>query len=360
MTKLLPIAALLLLLLLVTAMFRQNADKSAAPAKSATGEAPLVTVQLLDDQGQLTGPMQVPAVVRSEVEWKARLTPEQYRIMREEGTERAFCGLLWDHHEEGLYACVGCGLPLFASAQKFESGTGWPSYWGPVAKENVATRTDSSLLMARTEILCARCGAHLGHVFDDGPPPSGQRYCLNSESLVFTPKPLLGVQPEGAHKTEVAYFAGGCFWGVEEGFRTLPGVVATATGYMGGKTKSPTYESVCSHTTGHAETVQVQYDPQQIDYADLLEVFFKSHDPTQKNRQGPDFGDQYRSAVFVHSPQQRELAEAKIKSLQSSGRFANPIVTEVTDAPTFWKAEDYHQQYLLKTGQASCHVPGGG
>ena len=357
MTKLIVIAGLLVLLLLVTAMFRQNADKPAAPAP--TGAAQLVTVQLLDDKGQLTGPLQVPAVVRSDAEWKARLTPEQFRILRTQGTERAFCGLLWDHHEEGQYACVGCGLPLFASAQKFESGTGWPSYWGPVAPENVATRSDGSAFMQRTEILCARCGGPLGHDFEDGPPPTGLRSCLNSESLVFTPKPLLGVQPEGAHKTEVAYFAAGCFWGVEEAFRTLPGVVATATGYQGGKTKEPSYEAVCSHTTGHAESVRVEYDPQITGYAELLDVFFKSHDPTQKNRQGPDVGDQYRSALFVRSPQQRAAAEAKVKALMESGRFARPIVTEITDAPTFWKAEEYHQQYFLKTGQASCHVPGG-
>ena len=160
-------------------------------------------------------------------------------------------------------------------------------------------------------------------------------------------------------KTETIVVGGGCFWCTEAIFQRLDGVTKVVSGYSGGHVKNPTYEEVCSHTTGHAETVQVQYDPQQIGYAELLDVFFKSHDPTQKNRQGPDFGDQYRSAVFVRSPQQRELAEARIKALQGSGRFANPIVTEVTDAPTFWKAEDYHQQYLLKTGQASCHVPGG-
>src|SRR5215813_13370007 len=147
------------LLFLVTAMFRQNADKPAAPAAKA-GET--VTVQLLDDKGALTGPIAVPAVVRSDKEWQSRLTPEQYRILRRQGTEQAFCGLLWDHHEEGTYCCRGCGLPLFASAQKFNSGTGWPSYWAPVAKENVREITDNSYMMERTEIRCARCDGHLG------------------------------------------------------------------------------------------------------------------------------------------------------------------------------------------------------
>lgn len=353
MTKLLIAVPLVLLLFLVPAMFRQNAAKSAAPAKAGD----TVTVQLLDDKGALTGPVAVPRVVRTDKEWQTRLSPEQYRILRRAGTEQAFCGLLWDHHEDGTYCCRGCGLPLFASEQKFNSGTGWPSYWAPVAKENVATISDTSYLMERTEIRCARCDGHLGHVFSDGPPPTGQRYCLNSESLVFVPKAQLGTEPEGGHLHEVAYFAAGCFWGVEEAFRTLPGVTDTSVGFMGGSAVHPSYEQVCTHTTGHAETVRVEYDPQLTSYADLVQVFFKSHDPTQKNRQGPDFGDNYRSALFVRGAGQRETAQAAITALAGSGRYVNPIATEVTDASDFWKAEDYHQHYLLKNGQAQCHTP---
>ena len=351
--KILTIVSLAALLFLVPAMFRQNADKPAAPAKAGDP----VTVQLLDDKGALTGPVEVPRVVHTDKEWQARLTPEQYRILRRQGTEQAFCGLLWDHHEDGTYCCRGCGLPLFASEQKFESGTGWPSYWAPVAKENVRTISDTSYLMERTEIRCARCDGHLGHVFDDGPQPTGLRYCLNSESLVFVPKTQLATDPEGGHLREVAYFAGGCFWGVEEAFRTLPGVTDTSVGFMGGTAVHPTYEQVCTHTTGHAETVRVEYDPQQTSYASLLDVFFKSHDPTQKNRQGPDVGDNYRSAVFVAGDSQRAAVESKLKDLQASGRYANPITTEVTQATAFWKAEDYHQHYLLKHGEAQCHTP---
>jgi peptide methionine sulfoxide reductase msrA/msrB len=349
--KIVLVAFLAALLFLVPAMFRQNADKPAAPAGAT------VTVQLLDDKGGLTGPIAVAPVVRSDKEWQSRLTPEQYRIMRRQGTEQAFCGLLWDHHEDGTYCCRGCGLPLFASAQKFESGTGWPSYWAPVAKENVREIVDDSYGMRRTEIRCARCDSHLGHVFDDGPPPTGQRHCLNSESLVFVPATQLATQPEGGHQAGVAYFAAGCFWGVEEAFRTLPGVTATAVGFMGGSSVHPSYEQVCGHGTGHAETVRVSYDPQQTSYAALLEVFFKSHDPTQKNRQGPDVGDQYRSAVFVRDADQRAAVEAKKKELAASGRYVNPIATEVSDAKEFWMAEDYHQQYLLKNGRAQCHTP---
>ena len=153
-----------------------------------------------------------------------------------------------------------------------------------------------------------------------------------------------------------AYFAAGCFWGVEAAFREIPGVTATAVGYMGGKTEQPTYRQVCSHTTGHAEAVEVTYDPEKVSYEDLLNIFWENHDPTQLNRQGPDVGDQYRTGIFYTTPEQEQAARASKERLAQSGRYRRPIVTEITPAPTFWMAEDYHQQYLEKRGMASCHV----
>lgn len=153
-----------------------------------------------------------------------------------------------------------------------------------------------------------------------------------------------------------ATFGAGCFWGVEETFRRTPGVVATAVGYEGGSLPNPTYEDVCSHTTGHAEVVEVDYDPGKVSYGQLLDVFWSSHDPTTLNRQGPDVGDQYRSAVFYHDDEQKTEAEQARDRLSASGRFRRPIVTQIVPAATFWRAEDYHQQYLARRGQSSCHL----
>lgn len=155
---------------------------------------------------------------------------------------------------------------------------------------------------------------------------------------------------------EKATFGAGCFWGVESAFRAVPGVTATAVGYLGGTLVNPSYKDVCTGRTGHAEVVQVEFDPTQVSYEDLLQVFWDNHNPTTLNRQGPDIGTQYRSGIFYHSPEQQEAAQASKERLEESGRFRSPIVTEITPASTFYIAEDYHQQYLEKRGQTSCHI----
>lgn len=153
-----------------------------------------------------------------------------------------------------------------------------------------------------------------------------------------------------------ATFAAGCFWGVEATFRQIPGVTSTRVGYTGGDFANPTYKDVCSDRTGHAEAVEVEFDPSKVHYEQLLNVFWANHDPTQLNRQGPDYGTQYRSAIFFHSPEQERAARASKEKLQNSGQFHRPIVTQIVPAVTFYEAEDYHQQYLEKRGLASCHI----
>jgi len=155
-------------------------------------------------------------------------------------------------------------------------------------------------------------------------------------------------------KCETATFGAGCFWGVEETFRTTKGVKNTAVGYSGGRTENPTYKEVCTDTTGHAEVVQVEFDPKEISYAGLLDVFFNLHDPTQVNRQGPDFGKQYRSVIFFHTPEQEKLARAAKEALDKSGKLSRPVATQIVPAAPFWRAEEYHQRYYEKQGGGSC------
>lgn len=294
-------------------------------------------------------------------ELAARLSDEERRIMLRKGTEPAFCGTLLDNKKDGTYACKLCDLPLFASSAKFNSGTGWPSFFRPFDLEHVAYVEDVSHGMQRVEIVCARCRSHLGHVFNDAPStPTGLRYCLNSASLSFVEQGL----PFGAHAEQVAtadaYFAGGCFWGIEDHFQQIPGVVNAVSGYQGGSVDAPTYKQVCSGRTGHAETVRVTFDPSVITYTHLLEWFFRLHDPTQLNRQGPDVGTQYRSAIFAASEDQLVEARAFVERASKDPRFASrTIVTQVllaSEAGPFYSAEDYHQDYHEKHG-GSCALP---
>lgn len=316
-----------------------------------------------------------------EEELKKILTPEQYRIMRQNGTERPFANEYWNNHKPGLYVDRITGEPLFLSTTKFDSGTGWPSFTAPVRAEALVEIEDRSHGMLRTEVRSRSSNSHLGHVFPDGPRPTGLRYCMNSASLRFVAVDDLekegfgqyleafGRQPSAkpaeakgggdakpVAEEATAMFGAGCFWGVEAAFRKIPGVKDAVSGYAGGHTKNPTYEEVCTDTTGHAEVVQVTYDPSQVSYQTLVDAFFKMHDPTQMNRQGPDVGSQYRSVVFTYGDDQAKVAEETKKALNESGKLRRPIATVVEPAPTFYRAEEYHQRWYEKKGGASCHI----
>jgi peptide methionine sulfoxide reductase msrA/msrB len=295
---------------------------------------------------------------------RSSLSEWQKRVFYGGETEAPFENAYWNNKHPGLYVDPVSGEVLFSSLDKFDSGTGWPSFSKPVHPELLEYREDFSLGMHRVEVRTRHTKGHLGHVFEDGPPPTGMRFCINSASLRFIP--VEDVVSEGyveywplfsflSLPFEQIILGAGCFWGVEAAFRRVKGVTATAVGYMGGTKDNPTYKEVCTDTTGHAEVVEVTYDPAQVSYEDLLKVFWDIHDPTQLNRQGPDIGTQYRSVIFYHSPEQERAARASLAALEKEKRFRRPIVTQVEPAATFWRAEEYHQQYLEKRGLTNCH-----
>lgn len=281
--------------------------------------------------------------------WRSKLSPEQYYILRQKGTEKPFSGKFLFHQEKGNYTCAACGNILFSSNAKFESHCGWPSFDEQIAAKNILTKEDHSHGMDRIEIVCGKCGGHLGHLFDDGPTETGKRYCVNSLALSFAP---LASKSEEQSVFDTIVLGGGCYWCIETIFLDLKGVVSVESGYSGGKIKKPTYEMVCTGNTGHAEVVQIIYDKNMISLAEILKVFFSVHDPTTLNKQGADEGTQYRSAIFYRNEMQKNSALQIIRQLEDGKVFEQPIVTEVTPFSFFVKAEQYHQNYYNRNANA--------
>jgi len=314
-----------------------------------------------------TGNLVPPSrVEKTDEEWKSVLSPEQFRVTRQQGTERAFSSQMCQLFEPGRYACVCCGTVLFDAGEKFDSGTGWPSFTQPLNPQVVAYHADNSHGMVRVEATCNLCDAHLGHVFPDGPPPTGLRYCINAVSLrkvhedeeESTPVEETAEAPAeltASPQTAQATFGGGCFWCTEAIFQQLRGVTRVESGYSGGTVPDPTYEDVCTGRTGHAEVIEVTYNPSEIRFEDLLRVHLATHNPTTMNRQGADQGTQYRSAIFYRTQEEKEIASRVIGEVQRT--LDKPIVTQLSPFERFYKAEESHQNYYNDHAQGQyCQV----
>lgn len=283
-------------------------------------------------------------VEKTPKEWKALLTPEQYRITRKKGTEKAHSSNLCNLFDSGKYACVCCNTLLFDAEEKFKSKTSWPSFTQPISDNVIAYHKDISFGMYRVETICNTCDAHLGHVFQDGPLPSGLRFCINAEAL-----------KKIETNEKKATFGGGCFWCTEAIFQQLKGVISIDSGYSGGNIKNPTYKEVSSGLTGHAEVIEVVYDPTKISFEDLIQIHLTTHNPTIVHKKGADRGSQYRSIVFYRTEAEKDMIMKIISKIQKS--FEKMIVTEVRLFESFYKAESYHQDYYISNpNKAYCQT----
>ena len=286
------------------------------------------------------------------------LTPMEAEVILCRATEAPWTGEYERNRAAGTYLCRQCGVALYRSADKFDSGCGWPAF-DDALPGMVRRLPDAD--GRRVEIQCSHCGAHLGHVFEgERLTAKNTRYCVNSVSMSFAPagseKEKLGLALyEKVKGTGVAVLAGGCFWGVEDGMSRLPGVVDVRSGYTGGHLDRPSYEDVCRGNTGHAEAVLVRFDPQKISYEAIVRRFFEIHDPTELNRQGPDVGTQYRSAIFWLDEDQKATAQKLMDELRSLGYH---VVTTLEPAGPFYEAEAWHQDFAARTGRGACHLPG--
>ncbi|MDD2365390.1 MAG: bifunctional methionine sulfoxide reductase B/A protein [Desulfuromonadaceae bacterium] len=302
---------------------------------------------------------------------KTKLTTEQFRVTQQCGTEPPFKNAYWNNHEAGIYVDIVSGEALFSSEHKFDSGTGWPSFSQPINPDHIISKPDDTLGMQRTEVRSKKADSHLGHLFFDGPGEAKQRFCINSASLRFIPVKKMWTEGYGRYipqfetsgiKTdaptrETAVLAGGCFWGMQDILRKIPGVISTKVGYTGGHLENPSYEDTHDSKSGHAESVEVVFNPGRISYEELLQnYFFRMHDPTTRNRQGNDYGTQYRSAIFYTNETQHTVAERVKALVDASGKWRGSIVTEIVKAGKFYPAEEYHQDYLIKNPSGyTCH-----